>query len=58
MNRQTLITGAELVGGILVCAVLLAIRTALAEPWARALVAALAFAIFAAVLVHARSRSR
>ena len=58
MNRQTVRSGAELAGGIIVFAVLLALRPTLADPWARALVTGLAFAIFAAVLIHVRAHSR
>ncbi len=57
MKRQTVFTRATLVAGIVVFAVLMAMRTEVATGWGRALLAGSAFAILAMVLTHARNRN-
>lgn len=57
MKRQTVFTGTTLVTGIVVFALLMAIRAEFSMGWARMLIAGIAFGVLAVVLGQVRKRS-
>lgn len=57
MKQQTVFTGATLATGIVVFALLMAMRAEFSMGWARAIIAGIAFGVLAVVLGYVSKRS-